>query len=62
VTDDPAGETYWKVSNGIRLTGMPAFGKSLSERDIWNVSELLALADKLPPAAMAELSRPPASK
>jgi hypothetical protein len=23
VTDDPAGETYWKVANGIRLTGMP---------------------------------------
>src|SRR6476660_197969 len=22
VTDDPAGETYWKVKNGIRLTGM----------------------------------------
>ena len=25
VTDDPPGETYWKVANGIRLTGMPAF-------------------------------------
>ena len=24
VSDDPVGETYWKVSNGIRLTGMPA--------------------------------------
>jgi len=23
VSDDPAGETYWKVANGIRLTGMP---------------------------------------
>ena len=26
VTDDPAGETYWKVANGIRLTGMPGYG------------------------------------
>jgi len=25
VTDNPVGETYWKVANGIRLTGMPAF-------------------------------------
>src|SRR5438270_7922404 len=25
VTDDPVGETYWKVANGIRLSGMPAF-------------------------------------
>ncbi len=24
VSDDPAGVTYWKVKNGIRLTGMPA--------------------------------------
>ncbi len=25
VTDDEPGETYWKVANGIRLTGMPGF-------------------------------------
>jgi thiosulfate dehydrogenase len=25
VSDDPPAETYWKVANGIRLTGMPAF-------------------------------------
>src|SRR5579863_3925553 len=30
VTDDPVGETFWKVQNGIRLTGMPAFKGSLS--------------------------------
>ena len=62
VTDDTAGETYWKVKNGIRLTGMPAYGGSLSERDMWSVSALLAGADKLPPAVMAELSKPPAAK
>jgi thiosulfate dehydrogenase len=32
VTDDEPGETYWKVVNGIRLTGMPGFRQSLSER------------------------------
>ncbi len=47
VTDDEAGETYWKVSNGIRLTGMPGFGKALSETQMWQVSLLLANADKL---------------
>jgi thiosulfate dehydrogenase len=30
VSDDPVGETYWKVKNGIRLSGMPAYGKALS--------------------------------
>ena len=47
VTDDPAGETYWKVKNGIRLSGMPAFGPSLSDTQIWQVTLLLANADKV---------------
>ena len=38
VTDDEPGETYWKVANGIRLTGMPAFRQSLSETQMWQVS------------------------
>jgi thiosulfate dehydrogenase len=50
VSDDPVGETYWKVKNGIRLTGMPAFGKALSETQIWQVSLLLSRADKPLPA------------
>jgi len=62
VTDDTAGETYWKVANGIRLTGMPAFTGSLSDRDMWSVSALLAGADKLPPAVMTDLSKPLATK
>jgi len=51
VTDDPAGETYWKVTNGIRLTGMPGFRYTLSETERWQVSLLLADADKLPQRA-----------
>jgi mono/diheme cytochrome c family protein len=53
VSDDPPGETYWKVANGIRLTGMPSFKSALSETEIWQVTLLLANADKpLPPAAL----------
>jgi thiosulfate dehydrogenase len=53
VSDDPPGETYWKVANGIRLTGMPAFREVLSETQLWQVSLLLANADKpLPPAVL----------
>ena len=54
VSDDPAGETYWKVKNGIRLTGMPAYGKALSETQIWQVSLLLSMADKPLPAEAAK--------
>jgi thiosulfate dehydrogenase len=48
VTDDPVGETYWKVKNGIRLTGMPSFNESLTDSEMWQVSLLLLHADKLP--------------
>ena len=53
VTDDPPGETYWKVANGIRLTGMPSYKGVLTDTEMWQVSLLLANADKpLPPAAL----------
>lgn len=58
VTDDEPGETYWKIFNGIRLTGMPGFSKSLSETQMWQLAILLANADKLPPSAKAVLVAP----
>lgn len=48
VTDDPVGETYWKVKNGIRLTGMPGYVDSLTDNELWQVSQFLLNADKLP--------------
>ncbi len=56
VSDDPPGETYWKVANGIRLTGMPSYKEILTDTQMWQVSILLANAAKpLPPAAVAIL-------
>jgi mono/diheme cytochrome c family protein len=48
VTDDEPGETYWKVANGIRLTGMPGFRGALKDYQLWQVSLLLAKANELP--------------
>lgn len=59
VSDDPPGETYWKVDNGIRLTGMPAFNKVLTTREMWQVSLLLANADKPMPANVQSVLNPP---
>jgi thiosulfate dehydrogenase len=59
VTDDPVGGTYWIVSNGIRLTGMPAFKKTLPDQSLWQVSLMLANADKLPASAQAILGQNP---
>jgi len=58
VSDDPAGVTWWKVANGIRLTGMPGFSGSLSDEQMWQVSLLLANSDKLPAAVMSTLQEP----
>ncbi|HSZ63322.1 MAG TPA: cytochrome c [Terriglobales bacterium] len=58
VTDDEPGESYWKIFNGIRLSGMPGFSKTLSETQMWQIALLVANADKLPPSAKALLVAP----
>jgi thiosulfate dehydrogenase len=57
VTDDEVGETYWKVKHGIRLTGMPGYGASLTDPEMWQVSLLLLHADKLPEPVQTALRR-----
>jgi len=52
--DDPQGETYWKVTHGIRLSGMPGFGTALTETQRWQLAMLVAHADNLTNAVQAE--------
>ncbi len=59
VADDPPGETFWKVRNGIRLTGMPGFHGLLTDEQLWQVSVLLASADKLPASVQQALAALP---
>jgi thiosulfate dehydrogenase len=59
VSDDPAGVTYWKVKNGIRLTGMPGFQALLADQQIWQVTALVVRADKLPPEVLDALKPGP---
>lgn len=56
VTDDPAWETHWKTENGIRMTGMPGFKGRLTDTQLWQVSQLLANADKIPASVKAALA------
>ena len=55
VTDNPVGETYWKIQNGIRLSGMAAFKGHLSDSETWQVAFLLANANKLPASVQSYL-------
>jgi mono/diheme cytochrome c family protein len=44
------GELFWIVRNGIRLSGMPAFGRVESDEHIWNlVHYLRTLRQSAPP-------------
>ena len=52
-TDDSEGEIHWKVTNGIRLSGMPGFVSTLSDTQRWQLTMLVAHADKLSLAAQA---------
>jgi mono/diheme cytochrome c family protein len=50
VEDDPEGDSVWRIKHGVRLTGMPSFGYTLSDRQIWILALFLKDMDQLPPA------------
>jgi mono/diheme cytochrome c family protein len=38
VVDDPAEEIFWVIKNGIKMTGMPSFGKiEVPDQEIWSI-------------------------
>jgi thiosulfate dehydrogenase len=56
VTDDETWESYWKVENGIRMSGMPGFKGQLPETQIWQVAVLVKNADKISDPVKKELA------
>jgi thiosulfate dehydrogenase len=55
VSDDEPGETFWKIKNGIRLTGMPSYQHLLSNDEMWDVALLLKNADRQLPDPVLSL-------
>ena len=47
------GELFWVIQNGIRMTGMPAFGPSHKDEELW---ELVAFLRHLPELTSEEES------
>lgn len=39
-----AARTFWVIDNGVRMTGMPAFGVAMGEEEMW---ALTAVAERL---------------
>lgn len=53
------GEIYYTIQNGIRLTGMPAFGDNLSDDDqgTWQVVHFIRQLPRLTPAELETMKR-----
>lgn len=45
------GEIFWIVQNGIRMTGMPAFGTTHKDEEIWKI---VAFVRRLPALSLDE--------
>ncbi len=43
------GELFWLVQNGIRMTGMPAFGTTHKDEEIWKIVAFVRRLPELPP-------------
>ena len=38
-------QLFWIIKHGIKMTGMPSFGATHNDKDVWNI---VALIEKLP--------------
>ena len=56
--NEQVGQDYWIIANGIRLTGMPGYKRSLSDEQLWQVSQFVLNREKLPQGATRVLTTP----
>lgn len=57
----PIGELFWPVAFGIRRSGMPSYGRTLSNTQIWQLALLLHSADQELPDPVSGLLITPAA-
>jgi mono/diheme cytochrome c family protein len=53
------GELFWIAKNGIRMTGMPAFGPTHSDQEIWQIVSFVRHLPKLSPEEKQKLHPAP---
>ncbi len=52
-----ANEIFWVTKNGIRMTGMPAFGVTTSDETIWAITAFVETLPDLTPEEFQALQR-----
>lgn len=55
--DMTAAELFWAAKNGIRFTGMPAWGPSRSDQELWDVIAFVMTLPKMSAADYDALDR-----
>lgn len=55
--DHEAAEAFWIVKHGIRMTGMPAFGSTHSDEEIWGLVAVQKRLAELTPEDYARLTQ-----
>ena len=53
------GELYYIISNGVRFTGMPAFGGEDSPEEIWKLVLFIRRLPNLSPEELKRMQRMP---
>ncbi len=59
--DMPDNQNFYIAKHGVRLTGMPAWGKLYDDDKLWKVTTFLSHMEKLPPSIDQEWRNPPAT-
>ena len=57
----PAGRAFWIVKHGIKMSAMPAWGKTLDDASIWDVVAFIRKMPAMTPQSYRELARGAAS-
>ena len=52
---EEAAEAFWVIQNGIRMTGMPAFGPTHTDEQIWDLVAFLRRMPELSPKQYAQM-------
>ena len=55
--DDPEWFMFFVAKHGVRWTGMPAWGKTVKDDDLWKVTMFLSRIEKLPPAVQQVMNK-----
>lgn len=55
ISEMPATNTFWVIKNGIKMTGMPAWGINNSDDQIWDLIATISAMNKMSPAQYQKL-------